>query len=109
MPVVSLTAADNGSLVDVQPGDSLEVRLAENPTTGYRWAVDRLESGVLQLEDSPLERSPDAAVGGGGQRVMRFRVVGPGTSSLALKLWRDWEGDSSVLQRFEATVRAGGG
>jgi inhibitor of cysteine peptidase len=81
------------------------VRLQENPTTGYRWAVDAIDPGVLELVDAQFAGSSQPAMGSGGERTFRFRVKGPGVSRLGLKNWRDWEGDAAVVARFEATVR----
>ena len=103
---VILTKDNAGSNVGLKSGDMLEVRLPENPTTGYRWAVDSVDTRVLQLDTTPYEPATDAGVGGGGTRVFRFSVAGSGSSVLRLKLWREWEGDQSILERFEVTINA---
>ena len=33
-----LTSADNGKTIDLRVGAAAALRLAENPSTGYRWA-----------------------------------------------------------------------
>ena len=38
--------------------------------------------------------------------VFRFRVVGAGAGRLALKSWRSWEGERSIVQRFVVTIDA---
>jgi inhibitor of cysteine peptidase len=103
--MLTLREQDNGRRVPAHVGDEIEVRLAENATTGYRWAPDSPDAGVLQ----PVEATanyPSAAVGAGGEAIFRFRVVGPGSGKLALKSWRHWEGDRSIIQRFAVTVDA---
>lgn len=35
-----LTSADNEKTVDMHVGDEAALRLPENPSTGYRWAVN---------------------------------------------------------------------
>src|SRR5207249_4116172 len=43
MVEVMLTEAQNGSSVEAQSGDDLLVELEENPTSGFRWEIDRLD------------------------------------------------------------------
>lgn len=38
--VLVLTRADNNRTAELRVGERLEVRLPENPTTGFSWAVD---------------------------------------------------------------------
>jgi len=98
---VTLSDQDSGRSVDIAKGGTLSVRLQENPTTGYRWAIE--SSGGLQLAGDEFQPG-GGAVGAAGSRVFHFRASTSGTNNLRLRLWRDWEGDSSVINRFSATV-----
>lgn len=103
--MLTLTEQDDGRQVRARVGEVLEVRLAENATAGYRWAVDADDARVLE----PVEQDadyPDAAVGAGGQAIFRFKVVAPGAATLRLKYWRRWEGEGSAVKRFAATIDA---
>jgi inhibitor of cysteine peptidase len=114
----TLTAADDGATVDVGPGDEVVVELAENATTGFRWHVERLDGPATLESDgyapagSPV-RAPgqapppsDAVVGAGGTRQFRVRIDGPGTVELVLRLWREWAGDESVIERCRVTLQS---
>lgn len=103
--MLTLGEQDNGRRVPARAGDVVEVRLPENATTGYRWALDSQDGAVIQAQDTAANY-PSAAVGSGGEAIFRFRVVGAGSASLALKSWRHWEGDKSVVQRFAVTIDA---
>lgn len=101
-----LTEADNGSTVDVGVGDQIIVTLPENPTTGYLWAVDQVDQAMLTLQASDYVSSDSpGATGSGGQRTFTFVAEQAGATDLQLKNWRDWEGDSSIVERFSLTVR----
>ena len=104
---VLLGPGDRGSSVEVREGDGIVVQLPENPTTGYRWAVHRIDPEVLALEASDFRSPPGAAMGASGQRSLLFRVTGKGRSDVELKLWRDWEGEDSAIERYPFTVAAG--
>jgi inhibitor of cysteine peptidase len=103
--MLTLGEQDNGRRLPARVGDVIEVRLAENASTGYRWAPDIHDARVLEAIEAAANY-PNAAVGSGGEAIFRFRVVGPGSGSLALKSWRHWEGAGSTVQRFAVTIDA---
>lgn len=97
---MTLTEKDNGQSVDVTADTTLTVRLKENPTTGYRWAVDSSDG----LEPAGSQFQPGAFPGAGGTRILQFNVPSAGTHDLRLHHWREWEGESSITDRFTAKV-----
>ena len=105
MSNITLTEADKGKTIDVQQGTEVLIRLNENPTTGYRWAIDQSDDTVLPLQGSNFASSPSAAVGAGGTRLFTFTANQPGTVHLQLKRWREWQGDSSIIERYDVTIQ----
>jgi inhibitor of cysteine peptidase len=103
---VLLGPGDRGSTVEVRKGDAIVVDLPENPTTGYRWAVHRIDWSVLALEATDFRSPPGAAMGASGQRFLLFRVKAEGRADVELKLRRDWEGEGSGIDRYPFTVAA---
>ena len=101
---MTLTRADNSTEVTVRLGEQVVIRLTEKPTTGFRWAVDHGDEAVVALQDSTYIRVAGAKLGGDGQRVWTFEAQHRGTVQLQLKLWRAWEGDTSVQERFKVTI-----
>jgi inhibitor of cysteine peptidase len=99
---VLLTSADNGRMVSLRQGASGELRLPESPTTGYRWTLESAPPHLTigEGEFTPLHPSP----GGGGERHWPLQARSPGVATLVLKRWRDWEGEASVIERFEVTL-----
>ena len=100
----TLTQEDNGKTIEIKTGDSLVVNLDENPTTGYRWAVERGSEDLLNPSGSEFIQNPDAKTGAGGTRVFTFQALKPGKTSLNIKHWRAWQGDSSVTHRFGVEI-----
>ncbi len=97
---MTLSEKDSGSSFDLAANSTLTLRLKENPTTGYRWSVE--SSGGLRLTGN--EQDPGTTPGAGGVHVLRFSVPADGTHELRLRLWREWEGEKSVTDRFSATI-----
>jgi inhibitor of cysteine peptidase len=104
MSAVTLSKADEGKTIEVHRGDTVNVQVDENPTTGYRWAVDNDGGKILSLQNSDYA-SVGGGIGGGGQRTFSFKANRAGTSHIQLKHWRDWQGDSSIIDHFDVTVR----
>lgn len=103
MSTVTLTKADNGRSIDAGGEDAVALRLPENPTTGFRWQIERIE-GSLELVTDTYYPSSDIQFGSGGIREFHFRRTAKGTARLGLKNLQAWEGDRSVTERFEATI-----
>jgi len=102
---ITVTECDDGSRVRAHVGDTLELRLPENASTGYRWALDEGASDVF----GPCEQHgeyPCKTIGSGGEAVFRVHVCAAGHAALTVKYWRHWEGDTSVRKRFTITVEA---
>ena len=85
--------------LQIKQGDSFEIILKENPTTGYFWQTfpwDLEAQGlhkVLKVRSSKYEPDPKAkgAVGHGGTRVFQFQVLGEGSGKLNFYYGRSWE------------------
>jgi inhibitor of cysteine peptidase len=99
-----LSETDNGRTVDIRVGEAVRVTLAENASTGYRWAIDRYDTELVEaLEPEP--RYPSGAVGSGGEVAFTFKGKKIGAGDIELKHWRHWEGDKSIIGRFRLRLQ----
>jgi len=104
--VLVLTRADHNRTAEVRVGEQVAVRLAENPSTGFSWAIDETNRQLLALDGSDYAQPEIGGfIGAKGQRTFRFTARQPGEMTLQLKYWRVWEGDGSVTERFTVTLR----
>lgn len=112
MAAVTLTNANNGASIEARLGDEIVLRLPENATTGYRWHIDQAdglaEQKIAEQQVESFPPDPNPQFGRGGVREFRFRASGPGTARLELKRWREWEGESSVVERFTVDINLTG-
>jgi inhibitor of cysteine peptidase len=97
--MVSITENDDGRTVDVRVGEPIVIELSENATTGYRWAIERYDQETIQDAGSE-SRYPANLIGSGGQVSFTFKGKKAGRGEIALKRWREWEGDASIIGRF---------
>ena len=75
-------------------GDTLQVTLPSNPTTGYTWTDDWSCKGILkrrgEKQYQPFKREKHL-VGSGGVEIFKYRVIGRGTTTLSFSYVRPWE------------------
>lgn len=69
--------------IDARPGETFELRLPSNPSTGYRWElVDPVPDAVRALGVSRLEPPRGNLVGAPGQEVWTFEGARAGTGTI---------------------------
>lgn len=102
---LTITQADRDKTFTVRRGDKIAIELVENPTTGYEWAIDNIDSEAMELQSSEFSLPVHAGIGVGGKRIFTFRTKATGTTKLQLKEWRPWSGDRSIIQRFNVTLQ----
>ncbi len=105
---MQIDEASNGQHVEVEAGEALEIRLGEDPTTGFRWAIVSGGEPVCVLEQDAFEAG-SGAPGTAGSHVWRFRTVREGTGVIELGYRRPWETEDSPGRVFRATVRVSAG
>ncbi|MDR3592091.1 MAG: protease inhibitor I42 family protein [Negativicutes bacterium] len=104
MKIVDVFEKDSGYGVALPLDAMLRVTLAESPGTGYRWQLEEGSGNCLALSDRNFFPPGGPAIGAAGLAVFSFKPLRPGYCLLALKLWRPWEGDQSVVRRFQTAV-----
>jgi inhibitor of cysteine peptidase len=98
----------SGRTVKLATGDALEISLAENPTTGYRWhyldaAAESSPPNCHIVKDSYEPDSP-GVVGAGGTHRWQFRAAEPGVCAIDLDYRRSWEKSASPGRTFRIRV-----
>jgi inhibitor of cysteine peptidase len=100
----------DGRQITLHPGETLEVRLSENPSTGYRWKeAEQSQAGsmnVLRKVDDAFESPPGQRVPGRpGTRILRFEATTSGGADLVLQYGRSWNSGAQPARTFRLRVR----
>jgi predicted secreted protein len=101
-PALTLTSANDGTTVRVSRDELLAIRLAENRTTAYRWAVEPLDTTVVALQESTYAGARDKAIGAAGAVTLTFKALQPGTTQIRLK--HQQGSDGPIAGQFSVTV-----
>jgi len=99
-----VTEKDSGAVVELAPGDNLNVVLAGNPTTGYNWYVESVDRAVLLEAGEPFFRRDSGLIGAGGEVTFSFQAAAPGRTTLKLIYHRIFEKNVPPLKTHEMTV-----
>jgi inhibitor of cysteine peptidase len=86
----------NGKEISVKAGQEFTVVLPENPTTGYRWRIEKDGAPVCSKIGDSFSPPADSRIGSPGTHEWRFRAAAPGAASIEMRLTRKWNGDSST-------------
>jgi inhibitor of cysteine peptidase len=103
---LTLTESDHLSEVNVETGDTFEVRLESNPSTGYAWEVaDTATEAFLDLLSRGYEEpTQENLVGAPGTEVFEFEAVETGAGILRLEYIRSFEDLPVAAKVIEYTV-----
>lgn len=99
------TDEQNGEEVSVALGDTLNLLLQANITTGYSWSVVAIDTAMLRKVGENYVGSNSEAVGSGGRQWYGFETLSPGVSSLKLAYKRPWESNETPASVFEVRVK----
>ncbi|HIK46578.1 MAG TPA: protease inhibitor I42 family protein [Leptolyngbyaceae cyanobacterium M65_K2018_010] len=102
---ILLTQTDHGRSIEVRVGDRVVIDLSENPSTGFQWAIEQNNDRVLKPLSSTYTPPTGTTVGGAGQRTFAFLGQASGIAEPRFKLWREWEGNASIVERFSVTIQ----
>ena len=100
--MLQFTASQSGELAKLPKGETFEISLPENPSTGFRWKITADGEPVAKMTGEDFH--PSAAVGGQGTRCWRFRAVQPGEVEIGMVLQRSWEAPAEQARSFTLRV-----
>ena len=99
-----LNESYNEREIELRAGEEFEIRLPENPTTGFRWRLVSDGEPVCVLQSDffePTDRTP----GRGGSHYWRFLAAQVGLGNIDLVYRRSFEQQETPARRFTLQVR----
>jgi len=101
---IQLYQTDSGRTIKMKPGDTLEIVLDANPTTGYQWKALPSDTGVIKQIDKPVYKSRSKTIGSGGELTFYFKALSSGQTPLKFIYFRDFEKDVPPIKSFKVTI-----
>ena len=101
--LTTYTAQDAGASIELTPGAEFEVRLDENPTTGYRWRAGDWDQSIVDVTHEEFRPAERSGTGAGGEHVWQLQARAPGKTVVRLTYGRGWE-SGAAAREFSLTV-----
>jgi inhibitor of cysteine peptidase len=99
LPVLRVDETSNGQTLEAALGQTVEICLEENPTTGFRWRMAQAGGRVGTLLRDAFEPGRQAP-GQPGFHRWQFKVVAPGSGPVRFVYRRSWEDDAAAARVF---------
>jgi inhibitor of cysteine peptidase len=100
------TEQADSTQAELRIGESFEVALQENPSTGFRWAL-RSNGVPVCILTGDFFSGERARPGATGVHRWKFKVVASGSATIEMDYVRRWE-TAPPARTFKLHLRAGG-
>lgn len=102
--VLEINQEDNGNTIAMVKGDTLLLHLEGNPTTGYTWEPENLDTEYLTMPTESEFVPSSSLKGAGGMYTFTFVAQQAGVTHLRLIYHRTFEQGVPPIQVFEVTL-----
>ena len=101
---IDLTLANDGATLQAKTGQTINITLDSNITTGYKWnLVSQPDAAVVKFVSSKYNEPFAGGIGAGGTELWQFQTMGRGTALLKLAYFRPFD-PSQVAREFSVTI-----
>ncbi len=106
-PAELLTEQKINREIEAKAGDTIEVNLGSNPTTGYHWQTPGISDGTVleQIGDSEYIIPEEPIPGAGGYEVWSFKALKSGESIITMEYSQPWDGGEKAVWVFTLKVK----
>ena len=107
----SIVQAADAHKIYLKPKQSeFELRLAENPTTGFVWQVKDIDKEALKLLKKDYKAESPKRIGSGGEAIFSFKVLNGFSkkASFSMTLKRPWEEGNGKVNQYLVLREKGG-
>lgn len=94
---------NNGQTFDATIGQVFEIRLPENPTTGFRWDMASGKPAYAVIRDEFRPPQP-ARPGAPGEHTWELKALAAGDCEIELSYRRRWQPDDQPANTFRVRL-----
>jgi predicted secreted protein len=101
----TVSGSDLPGKVTARVGESIDLVLGSNPSTGYSWHMDWAPKAVLTKLGDGYEAVGEQKPGSGGVQHYVFKAAQPGRAVVTVQYGRWWQGgDREPVKKLRVTV-----
>ena len=91
--------------ITIKRGDTFQIVLDENPSTGHRWQFQIVAGKAAKMDDQFTPKSKDAnVIGGVGVRTMTYKAYGKTDIVIDAQYKRSWEKTSAGALKLKIKI-----
>jgi predicted secreted protein len=90
----SIASKHSGLSINVNVGETSEIKLEENPTTGYSWHWNIANTSIARIESEEFVAPTTNLMGAPGNHVWIIKGLKPGKTEIVFEYYRSWEKDN---------------
>ena len=107
LPVLAIDQTSNGQTLEAALGQTVEISLEENPTTGFRWRMAQAGGPVGTLLGDAFIPGRQAP-GQPGIHRWQFKIEAAGSGLIRFVYGRSWEEVAAAARVFTVTLKVKG-
>ncbi|MCH6233432.1 protease inhibitor I42 family protein [Cognataquiflexum rubidum] len=90
----------HGQTVTLNKGDYLNIKLIENPSTGFSWEISEMDDTQFKVTEDTVSNQMKGEFGASIEKVIQLKALKSGISSLEIIYKRPWEKGSQENKIF---------
>jgi inhibitor of cysteine peptidase len=91
------------SVFNVKVGETVEISLESNLTTGYSWTA-KYDQTLLELVDDTFKEPTSGLMGAPGTQIFKFNALATGTAKVTFDYARPWEGEPADTAEYTIKI-----
>ncbi len=103
--MLKLNETDADKTIEIAADDTVEIRLPENATAGYRWTLQAIDKFICEVI-AEERHGPDKVIPGApGTHVWRLKATHAGDCGIEIAYRRSWQADVPPARTFKLKLR----
>jgi len=99
--IIIVNKQDNGKEIKTGVGNVIQIELEVLGSAGYKWHLDSLNAGYLELISEETKAVSDKEkMGAPVLGIWRFKTLKKGFTEIKMDYYRVWEGKDSATEHF---------
>jgi len=103
---ITINENNQNEKYSLKKDDNIEVILAANPTTGFKWQIVNIDNSKIKLIDESYtaHKVNRDIVGSGGNKVYLFNTIDKGNTSIEFEYSRPFEKEATPYKIFNVNL-----
>jgi predicted secreted protein len=102
--IVILGEEDNNKEITIAHGVTIHIELEGTGAAGYKWHIDKLDPGYLELLSEETKPVTGGKIGAPVITYWKIIALKKGSSEILMHYYRPWEGQDKALRHYRVKI-----